>query len=99
MLVWWKNGLNNIDIIGRVFVNNSCICIELFFLERYTKIGEYLYIKAPYPPIGGIKMIQRYDFDKRMQLIDQMAENIMKKGMVKDRQRAEQIARRWLRYN
>lgn len=44
-------------------------------------------------------MIQKIDFDKRMQLIDEIADNILRKGTVKDRQRAEQIAKRWIRYN
>jgi len=40
-----------------------------------------------------------YDFDKRMELVGQMTDNILKKGVIKDREKAEQIAKRWMRYN
>lgn len=42
--------------------------------------------------------MQTLEFGKRMSLINEMTDNIMKKGIVKSKFQAEQIARRWIKY-
>ncbi len=43
--------------------------------------------------------MHKFEFKRRMSLIDEMTENILKKGIIKDKNQAETIARRWVKYN